>query len=370
MNRLTDKALLLLYTLGSCLLIQPDPVYIWFFFLAVAFSAFSEFLQNKLFLLPGLAVYGLVTLAFPQGVFFYPLLAYDYFSAGLLASRKLWSLVPLGILFYFPASGYSSFVIYYLLMGMFLGGLLWYRSASYEKLSLDYKKVRDDGIERSLLLKEKNKTLIEKQNYEIYAATLKERNRIAREIHDHVGHMLSRAILMTGAMKTMFRDPASAQPLSQLEDTLNTAMDNIRESVHDLHNEAVNLRETVENLIASFHYCPISLEYDISSPPPPQVRYCFIAILKEGLSNISIHSQADKAWVTLREHPAMYQLIIRDNGIGKGSSSGRGIGLSNMQERVETLKGSIYFESTKGFQIFVSIPKEKQENAYESFDRR
>ena len=261
-------------------------------------------------------------------------------------------------------------MIYYLLIGMFLGGLLWYRSASYEKLSLDYKKVRDDGIERSLLLKEKNKTLIERQNYEIYAATLKERNRIAREIHDHVGHMLSRAILMTGAMKTMFRDPAASQPLSQLEDTLNTAMDNIRESVHDLHNEAVNLRETMENLIASFHYCPVSLEYDISSPPPPQVRYCFISILKEGLSNISLHSQGDKAWVTLREHPAMYQLIIRDNGIGKSSSPGGGIGLSNMQERVETLKGSIYFESTKGFQIFVSIPKEKQENAYESFDRR
>ena len=336
----------------------------------VLFSGSGFLLQNKLFLLPGLAVYGLVTLAFPQGVFFYPLLAYDYFSAGLLASRKLWSLVPLGILFYFPASGYSSFVIYYLLIGMFLGGLLWYRSASYEKLSLDYKKVRDDGIERSLLLKEKNKTLIEKQNYEIYAATLKERNRIAREIHDHVGHMLSRAILMTGAMKTMFRDPAASQPLSQLEDTLNTAMDNIRESVHDLHNEAVNLRETVENLIASFHYCPVSLEYDISSPPLPQVRYCFIAILKEGLSNISIHSQADKAWVTLREHPAMYQLIIRDNGIGKGSSSGGGIGLSNMQERVETLKGSIHFESTKGFRIFVTIPKEKQENIYESFDHR
>ena len=66
----------------------------------------------------------------------------------------------------------------------------------------------------------------------------------------------------------------------------------------------------------------------------------------------------------------MYQLIIRDNGIGKDSSSGRGIGLSNMQERVEALKGSIHFESTKGFQIFVTIPKEKQEFTYESFDRR
>ena len=123
LNRLTDKALLLLYSLGSCLLIQPDPVYVGFFFLAVTFSAFSEIWRKDIFLLPGLAVYGLITLAFPQGVFFYPLLAYDYFSAELLSSRKLWSLVPLGILFYFPVSGYSSFVIYYLLMGMFLGGL-------------------------------------------------------------------------------------------------------------------------------------------------------------------------------------------------------------------------------------------------------
>ena len=90
------------------------------------------------------------------------------------------------------------------------------------------------------------------------------------------------------------------------------------------------------------------------------MRYCFIAILKEGLSNISIHSQADKAWVTLREHPAMYQLIIRDNGIGTGSSCGGGIGLSNMQERVETLKGSIHFESTKGFRIFVTIQKKSR----------
>lgn len=205
--------------------------------------------------------------------------------------------------------------------------------------------------------------MIEKQNYEIYAATLKERNRIAREIHDHVGHMLSRAILLTGAMKTVFRDPSAKEPLSQLEDTLNTAMNNIRESVHDLHNEAVNLRETAENLVADFHYCPVSLEYDIDNPPPPQVRYCFIAILKEGLSNISAHSQADKAWVTIREHPAMYQLIIRDNGAGGNFSPGKGIGLSNMQERVEALKGTIHFQENKGFQIFVTIPKKKTENS-------
>lgn len=201
MNRLTDKALLLLYSLGSCLLLQTDPVYVCFFFLAAALSAFFEVCPKKPFPLLALALYGLITLIFPQGVFFFPLLAYDYFSAVLFSSGRLWALMPLGILFFLPASKYSSFVIYYLLMGICLGGILWYRSASYEKLSQNYKKVRDDGIEHNLLLKEKNKTLIEKQNYEIYAATLKERNRIAREIHDHVGHMLSRAILLTGAMK-------------------------------------------------------------------------------------------------------------------------------------------------------------------------
>lgn len=72
LNRLTDKALLLLYSLGSCLLIQPDPVYVGFFFLAVTFSAFSEIWRKDIFLLPGLAVYGLITLAFPQGVFSIP----------------------------------------------------------------------------------------------------------------------------------------------------------------------------------------------------------------------------------------------------------------------------------------------------------
>ena len=55
-------------------------------------------------------------------------------------------------------------------------------------------------------LQKKNKALQEKQNYEIYAATLRERNRIAREIHDNVGHLLSRTILLTGAAKTLNRD--------------------------------------------------------------------------------------------------------------------------------------------------------------------
>ena len=63
-------------------------------------------------------------------------------------------------------------------------------------LEEELKRTRDDSRERDLLLSQKNKALLEKQDYEIYNATLKERNRIAREIHDNVGHVLSRSILM------------------------------------------------------------------------------------------------------------------------------------------------------------------------------
>ena len=65
------------------------------------------------------------------------------------------------------------------------------------------RRYRDDSTEINLLLKEKNKNLLINQNYEINNATLTERNRIAREIHDNVGHMLSRAIMITGAIKVV-----------------------------------------------------------------------------------------------------------------------------------------------------------------------
>lgn len=67
------------------------------------------------------------------------------------------------------------------------------RTEAAECLEQRLMKLRDDSTEKNLLLEEKNRMLAEKQDYEIYAATLKERNRIAREIHDNVGHLLSRS---------------------------------------------------------------------------------------------------------------------------------------------------------------------------------
>ena len=118
------------------------------------------------------------------------------------------------------------------------------RTEAAECLEQRLMKLRDDSTEKNLLLEEKNRMLAEKQDYEIYAATLKERNRIAREIHDNVGHLLSRSILITGTAKALNASDALSPVLDNLDHSLNQAMTSIRSSVHDLHDESLNLERS------------------------------------------------------------------------------------------------------------------------------
>lgn len=233
-------------------------------------------------------------------------------------------------------------------------------------------RLRDTSTELNLVLKEKNKGLMEKQDYEIYLATLRERNRIAREIHDNVGHMLSRSILQVGALTVLQKDSTLQPQLTGISDTLNQAMDSIRESVHDLHDDALDLQQAVKEAIRPIQErCTVTVDYDMSEDIPRNVKYCLIAVIKEAAANIIKHSDASEAGVILREHPGLYQLAIEDNGrlnsLQKDSIMRRsgGIGLTNMEERVNALNGTFSVHTEKGMQIFLSIPKEKRENKRE-----
>jgi signal transduction histidine kinase len=147
--------------------------------------------------------------------------------------------------------------------------------------------------------------------------------------------------------------------ICQIKEAMSEAMDSIRNSVHDLHDESVDLETQLQSMIEKFTFCPIELRYD-AGDLPGAVKYCFIAIAREALNNIAKHSDASKASVTVTAHPAFCRLAIEDNGtIGKTGGAG-GIGLSNMADRVEALGGVFRAEHSKGFKIFISIPKEKQ----------
>ena len=191
--------------------------------------------------------------------------------------------------------------------------------------------MRDNTAEHDMLVAQNTRQLLENQDNMVLTATLSERNRIAREIHDNVGHMLTRSILQTGAIKVINKDERLEKPLAQLQSTLDTAMDSMRKSVHDLHDES---------------------------------KYSFINIVKEAINNTLKHSNSDHMDIRVREHPAFYQLYITDNGQNirsglspaQGSASG-GMGLNGIQERVNKLGGTMKISTDDGFSILINIMK-------------
>lgn len=390
MRHLENTGLLILSGFFFLFFKKPDYTFICAFLLCVGTCCAGYFSESKKLHLFLCAAFMAAALALPEMCAFFPAVFYVliqyHFYLPTFAGCFLYLYIIRTINSYIFL--FSFWGILFFIVALFLQ----IRTESEEKLRQDFMKLRDDSTEKNILLEEKNHMLVEKQNYEIYTATLKERNRIAREIHDNVGHLLSRSILITGAAKAVSSSEAVSPLLDSLDISLNQAMTSIRTSVHDLHDESVNLRESVEGLISEFQFCPVSLDYDMGLEIPREVKYCFISIVKEALSNMARHSNATSAYVVMREHPALYQLCIEDNGkipesscisqsfsenrtsdsfLGNPrhpqntgwydfSTQNRGMGLSNIHDRLAPLHGTVQITTDHGFRIFITIPKEQE----------
>lgn len=352
MRYFQDTVLLLLYGLFSLSCADMDILLILAFLCALILCSGNYCTEVKNVRLALCILYLVPAWFCPPFFFFYPLAVYL-----LLRIHSLpFSLLAVLLYLYHCYAAGSVFLFFFGLFGFLLAYLLQMHTEQYGRLESNYRQTQDDSRERNFLLSEKNKSLLEKQNYEIYAATLKERNRIAREIHDNVGHMLSRSILLLGAVKAVNRQDNLNPMLENLDGSLNAAMNSIRSSVHDLHDESINLEDAIHALIDEFRFCPVEFQYDMEPGIAKEIKYSFISITKEALSNVMKHSNATQVSITMREHPALYQLRIADNGT-PAKHSGSGIGLINMKDRVQALQGTFLTTEEDGFQIFITIPK-------------
>lgn len=311
--------------------------------------------------------YTILCIAQPQLIYFLPVVSFDLFA------EKLMWLIPVTLLpLVWHRGEFTWEMAAQWVLLMLLAWLLRSRGLSLEKALQTVNTLLDSNREKTILFEQKNKELLEKQDYEINLATLNERNRIAREIHDHVGHLLTRAILQVGALQTICReDEGLKEQLAVLQKTLNDSMNEIRHSLHDLHDAAIDLELEIRAVIRSFSFCPVNLTYDVTVRPDQKTIFTFLAIVREALSNMARHSDATRADITVREHPGFYQLIIRDNGVGGQGKmadgpldldslmgdTASGIGLKNMVERVRGLNGQINISRERGFVIFISVPR-------------
>lgn len=352
MKRIIDHVILITYCFFSVLFIPVNTAFVISFLLTIIFTTSVYSIHKKEFSLAITVSYVILAVFFPALYIFMPVFLYHMLQHQLYIPGAF-SMIGLCFHFYGRPKELWPLVIF----GLFLAFILQRRTSEYQVLRDHYKQTRDDSTELNLLLNQKNKSLVEKQDYEIYAATLQERNRIAREIHDNVGHMLTRSILMLGALKTVNKQEELTPSLENLEQTLSTAMNSVRTSVHDLHDESINLKEVIESLVKDFTFAPTELDYDMGLNVPREVKYSFISIAKEALTNITRHSNATRVHIIMREHPALYQISIQDNGTGNKEVAASGIGLTNIKDRVSALRGHLQIINEHGFKLFITIPK-------------
>ena len=345
---------LIIYILCACLYITPglDTMQIILSIGAFTIMCFQFIVQSN----KSLTIYGILSVLIcifqPDFMIFLPVLSYIPFY------KKSYTVVCVNtLLLSFSFIESLNYVNHYIFIIHALSLYLAYRNCKCQELKQAILTLRDNSVEKENILKKDNAHLIASQNDEIYIATLQERNRIAREIHDNVGHMLSRSILQLGALLAICKDDTLKPHLQSLKDTLDTAMNNIRESVHDLHDESVDLEQSIRNMVEEFSFCPIDYTCDISKRVPKEIKYCFIAITKEALHNVIKHSNASKVTIFIKEHPGFYQLLIEDNGTSSKNGDGSGIGLSNMEDRVKAIRGPLHISTEKGYRIFISVPK-------------
>lgn len=255
-------------------------------------------------------------------------------------------------------------VILYVELLLVVSVYLSIKSSRNEKLKKEVIGFRDESVIKEDALKKKNSELISAKDEEVNLGMLKERNRIAREIHDNVGHMLTRAILQLGALITICKDENLKAGLNNLKETLDTAMNNIRNSVHDLRDESIDIPSAIEEIAMPLkENRNLKLDIDISSDVDKNIKYAIIGVVKEGVSNIIKHSDNENVDITLIEHPVMYQLVIHDYGkmekhnLTADEIDYSGMGLDNIRARVNGVGGNVLITNKNGFRIFVTIGK-------------
>lgn len=199
-------------------------------------------------------------------------------------------------------------------------------------------------------------------------ATLEERYRIARDIHDSLGHSLVALNIQMETALTLWQDnPEQAYTfLVEAKQLGSQALSAVRSSVASIRSDPLQgqmLEEAIAALIQEFHRTGgILPEYCIDLPQPLSnaVNTTVYRIVQEGLTNISKYAKATAVKIQIQATQSELLLIFEDNGKGFCANKNIiGYGLQGMRERTAALGGKLEIKSEPGAgcRITASFPK-------------
>ena len=198
-------------------------------------------------------------------------------------------------------------------------------------------------------------------------AVARERNHLAREVHDTLGHQLTVAVVqLEGAQRLIGSDPQrAAQIVGTVRDQVKSGLGELRRIVATLRTpeeEDTPLLQSLQRLISQFQEATgIQIKTDIPENLPPlnaPLRQSFYRAAQEALTNIEKHAHASLVKISLHLQDNLLTLQVEDNGIGKSDKNKGGFGWMGLKERAALLDG--YFEvkpaEGSGLRLIFSAP--------------
>ena len=186
-------------------------------------------------------------------------------------------------------------------------------------------------------------------------AKIAERERIARDLHDVLGHTLSVIALKSElASKLMERDPArAAQEIREVNDVARSALAQVRSAVTGYR--AAGLSAEFEAMRKAFDTAGVALSVDVDPLPlTPAHENVLALVLREASTNVLRHAEAKTCRVRLAHRDNVALLEIVDDG--KGGDTREGNGLTGMRERIAALGGSLVRDGRAGMRLEITLP--------------
>lgn len=195
-------------------------------------------------------------------------------------------------------------------------------------------------------------------------AALQERNRIAREIHDALGHTLTAQSIQLDSGLLLLNSAAVEEANSffkTAKELCTQALQEVRQSVTTLRGDSLplqTLETSITSLIEKFQSttnillnCTISL----SEPIPSEISSAIYRIVQEALTNITRHSTATEVKIELVTRDKTLYIIVKDNGKGfNPQENSTGFGIQGMEERTTILDGQFNLVSQPGMGCLIT----------------
>ena len=236
----------------------------------------------------------------------------------------------------------------------------------FTRFRLNEQQARERAEELAIQLEAANRRLAEYASQAEELAATQERNRLAHEIHDNLGHYLTIINVQIEAAKvTLDAEPWRAKDaLNKAHELVRKGLTGVRESVSALRTSPVENRplpDVLAALIDETRVTGLAAEFHVLGNPRDVDEKVALAIYRaaqEGLTNVRKHANASHVDLELDfSELDRIRLSVRDDGLGAAETSG-GFGLIGIRERVHLLGGECYTETQvgKGFCLKVMVP--------------